>query len=107
MKGGKREGTEDSLITREKQMREFHYLWGKLDIEERKTYLLEFRGRQRLRIIYKFSHIILVPLFFSSILIATTSPNHFNDYIFSIMGGSVIALDFFALKWIGGKLIHR
>ena len=81
-------------------MREFHYLWGQLNTEERKAWLIKLRGNRRKYTFNWAFHIITIILFIASVIILTIQRIDLQHLIIAIIGGYAIAINYYIIRWI-------
>ena len=103
---GKREGTEDSLNSREHRFHELNYLWEHLDKEGRRAWIIEARGIYRLQIINRVFHILLISVLIITI-ISFYFPAYMKHYPFMAVLAYITAVNLFVIRYKIKQIIHK
>jgi len=105
LKGSKREGTEDSLETC-KRLHELNYLWGHLEKEGRRAWLIEARGIYRLQIINRVFHVLLLSVLIITVVLFFI-PWNINHYPFIAAICYITAINIFITRYKINKKLYR
>ena len=91
----------------ESRLHELHVIFYEMNLIEQVEWINEAKRTPIKRICNWIIHIIILAIFVSSIIITTTSPHHFHDYLIAIAGGYIVAVDIYAFEWLIKKTRHK